>query len=59
MCFEAGESEQVVDEAAESFAVAGDGCLEAVALGTFGLFAQEGFDTCLQGGDGGAELVGG
>jgi hypothetical protein len=32
VCFEAGEAEQVVDEAAESFAVAGDGCFEAVAL---------------------------
>jgi hypothetical protein len=32
VCFESGEAEQVVDEAAESFAVAGDGCFEAVAL---------------------------
>ena len=59
VCFEAGESEEVVDEAAESFALAGDGCFEAVALGPFGLFAQEGLDACLEGGDGGAELVGG
>ncbi len=57
VCFEAGESEEVVDEAAESFAVAGDGCFEAVALGPFGLFAQEGLDACLEGGDRGAELV--
>ena len=59
VCFESGESEEVVDEAAESFAVAGDGCFEAVALGPFGLFAQERFDACLEGGDGGAEFVGG
>ena len=59
VCFEAGESEEVVDEAAESFAVAGDGCFEAVALGPFGLFAQEGLDACLEGGDRGAEFVGG
>ena len=59
VCFEAGESEEVVDEAAESFAVAGDGCFEAVALGPFGLFAQERFDARLEGGDRGAELVGG
>ena len=59
MCFEAGESKEVVDEAAESLGVAGDGCFEAVALGPFGLFAQESFDACLKGGDRGAELVGG
>src|SRR5206468_9566648 len=58
-CLEAGESEQVADEAAESFAVAGDGCFEAVALGPFRLFAEEGFDACLEGRDGGPELVGG
>ena len=57
--FEAGESEEVVDEAAESFAVAGDGCFEAVALGPFGLFAQERFDARLEGGDRVAEFVGG
>ena len=57
--FEAGESEQVVEEAAESFAVAGDGCFEAVALGPFGLFAQERFDARLKGGDRRAQFVGG
>jgi len=57
--FEAGESEEVVDEAAESFALAGDGCFESVGLGPLGLFAQEGLDACLERGDRGAELVGG
>ena len=57
--FEASESEEVVDEAADSFAVARNGCLEAVALGPFGLFAQEGLDACLECGDRGAEFVGG
>src|SRR5690349_11482494 len=59
MCFEAGESEEIVDEAAESPGVARDGSFEAVALGPLGLFAQEGFDARLKGGDRGAELVGG
>ena len=40
VCFEPGEPEEVVDQAAESFAVAGDGCFEAVALGAFGLFSR-------------------
>ena len=31
VCFEPGEPEEVVDEAAESFALAGDGCFEPVA----------------------------
>ena len=57
MCLEASESEEVVDEAAESLDVADDGGFEAVALGPFGLFAQEGFGARLQGGDRGAQLV--
>src|SRR5207248_1801487 len=56
---EAGKSEEVVDEAAESFALAGDGCFEAVGLGPSGLFAQEGLDACLECGDRGAGFVGG
>jgi hypothetical protein len=56
-CFEAGESEEVVHEAAYSFALAGDDCFEAVALGPFRLLAQEGLDARLQCSNGGAELV--
>ena len=57
--FESGESEEVVDEAAEAFGFAGDGCFETVAVRPFGLLAQQGFDACLKRGDRGAELVGG
>ena len=57
VCFEAGEPEEVVDEAAESFAFAGNGCFESVTLGPFRLLAQEGLDACLEGGNWGAELV--
>ena len=59
VCFESGESEEVADEAAESFALSGDGCFEAVALGPFGLLAEKCLNARLEGGDGGAELVGG
>ena len=48
-----------LDEAAESFALSGDGCFEAVALGPFGLLAEKCLDARLEGGDRGAELVGG
>src|SRR5581483_11089351 len=51
------EPEEIVDEAAESFAVAGDRGLEAVALGPLGLFAQQRLDARLERGDRRAELV--
>jgi hypothetical protein len=54
---EPGEAEEVVNEAAEPFAVAGDGCFQAVALGPFGLLAQQSLDACLKGGDRSAKLV--
>jgi len=54
LCFEACESEQVVDEAAEAAGVSGKLCLESVAFRAFGLLTQECFCTRLQGGDRGA-----
>jgi hypothetical protein len=55
--FEAGEPEEIANEAADSFALASDGCFEAVALGPFRLLAQEGLDARLQRGNRGAKLV--
>jgi hypothetical protein len=59
VCFEAGKSYEVVDEATESFSSAGDSRFEAVALGPLWLFAQQRFDARLERGDRGAQLVGG